>query len=457
MEDLRDAIRRAFASFLALPTAVISLFAVLAFLTNRIDHGDPGWLDPIREFMGRHVFGSQDATGNLLSTIAGGMLTITSITFSLLLLALQQSASSMTHDVFDQFLRRRANQVYFGYFIGLTMYTLLVLATVDPPFNPVIGASLALILAIAALYVLLLLIYTTIDQMRPTEIIRSIHDITLHARDAQRSLIQRTRSSSRLAGLPSAVAKAPRHGYMVGINLDAIGKAVAELEGDAEITYLGSIGAHLAYGDPIAEVRAARAADAGRLVECVRDATHFDHERDVDQDPAFGIEQIATIAWRSISTSQQSPAPGIAAVDALHDLLARWVAQEPEPDDPSLPVVYPDNVMEILFDELESLTVVASEAMQPQTYAAVLDALAVTFDRLGPRERDRTQELVMRSLASLGDHVLTRKLDEALAGIADAFERAGLGESALSVRAARDGLAESIGKLNSHSTRVPDA
>ena len=206
---IRETVQRAFASFLALPTVVIACFALLAIGTYWLDQSGWSWLAPIRDFMRDHVFGSEQSTANLLATIAGGVITITSITFSLLLLALQQSAGALTHDVFDQFLRRRANQVYFGFFVGLTLYSLIVLISVDPPFNPVIGATLALVLTVVALYILLLLIYASISQMRPNEIVRAIHDMTLKSRDHQQSLIVRTRRSATFSQMPATVVRAP--------------------------------------------------------------------------------------------------------------------------------------------------------------------------------------------------------------------------------------------------------
>jgi hypothetical protein len=86
---------------------------------------------------------------------------------TLLLLIVQQSASTMTTQVFDQFLRRRSNQMYFGFFVGLAVYTLITLATVDEPFNPVFAATLAFVLTVIALFLLIVLFYATIHQKRP--------------------------------------------------------------------------------------------------------------------------------------------------------------------------------------------------------------------------------------------------------------------------------------------------
>jgi hypothetical protein len=62
---------------------------------------------------------------------------------------------------------------------------------------------------------------------------------------------------------------------------------------------------------------------------------------------------------------------------------------------------------------------------------------------------------MLRTLPALGDHVLTKELDVALEDMARRLEAKGRFETAMAVRSARGGLATTIGKLNSRSTRVP--
>ncbi len=71
--------------------------------------------------MRNHVFGDPESTATLLVAIAIDVITTTSITFSLLLLAFPQSAGSLTHQGFNQFLQRRLNQIYFGFFVGMAV------------------------------------------------------------------------------------------------------------------------------------------------------------------------------------------------------------------------------------------------------------------------------------------------------------------------------------------------
>jgi uncharacterized membrane protein len=454
-------IRHAFASFLGVPTAVVGAFLLLAVATYLLDQSEIGWLRPLRRFLRAHLFANASTTAEVLSTIAGGMITVTSITFSLLLVALQQSAASMSHAVFDQFLRRPLNQVYAGWFIGLTLYVLVTLASVDAAFNPIFGATLALLLAVSALYVLLLLIYAAIAQMRPAAIIEAIHDHSLRARARQQPLLRRTRREPRRLERGCHLVRAPSDGFLTAIDLDILAAALAEAP-HGEVVLRLSIGGYAAFHDPLAEIHAVSAADVAALTAALIDALRLDRERDLDLDPSYGIEQIATIGWTSISTSKQDPIPGLEAVRNLRDLLVRWAVPDTADDDEDhaevapLNVVYPDDLIDQLLSAIGSMAVVSSESMQHQVYAEILRGFAISLDRLPPPLVRRTEAVVLRSLAGLGDQMLTAELDAALVDVAAALERKGLHAGALAVRTARAELARSIGRLNSRATRVPD-
>ncbi|HEX5501226.1 MAG TPA: DUF2254 family protein [Thermomicrobiales bacterium] len=454
----REVTRRGFAEFLAVPTGIIAGFVLLAVGTYLLDRADLGWLRPFRRLMLAHVFGSPQATASLLGTVASSVITVTSITFSLLLLAVQQSAATLTSQVYDQFLRRRLNQAYFGVFIGLALYALIILATVNPPFNPVYSATIVLLFTISALYLLLLLLYTTINQMRPAVVIEAIHDHTLAARRRQLDLLRRTRRAPGAGGPAVATVTAERRGFVTRIDPDAIATAVGQAGGTAEVALLVSIGAYVAYRDTIAEVRTATPGAAGRIADATRAAIQIERQRDLDSDPAYGIEQLTIIAWTSISTAKSNPAPGLLAIRMLRDLLAYWTAEEeagPAPDGrPPAPVVYADNLLDELLDSFESLAVVASESMQHQSLAGILRTLAITFDRLAPAQQRRAEDLIRRSLSALGEHVLTAELDAAITRLVGALLAAGRFDTAALLEAARAELGASVGRLNSRSTRA---
>jgi uncharacterized membrane protein len=157
--------------------------------------------------------------------------------------------------VYDQFLRRRHNQVYFGFFVGLALYALVTLATVNEGFNPVFGGTLAFLLTIIALSLLIVLLYTTINQMRPVEVIDAIHGHVLAARRRQLEFIRRTRPAARLGGAIRTTVTSDKSGYVTRVDLELLEAAAREAEAGVEFVLPVSIGSYVAFGDPLAQAR----------------------------------------------------------------------------------------------------------------------------------------------------------------------------------------------------------
>ncbi len=454
----RRQIHLAFSEFLGLPVAIIVAFLGVAVATYALDRST-GPSAPLRDFMEEHFLGDPASTSELLATVAGSIITVTSITFSLLLIAVQQATNSFSHQVIDQFLRRRINQVSFGFFVGLALFSLVAVATASNESNPVYAAAFALVLTVVALVLLLFLLYTTIDQMRPEEIVGAIHDRVLAARKDQRHLLAITRRAS-VYGESANVARrevlAPIEGYLVAVGADRVGELAAKLGEGCEVEYLLPLGGYMSTGDPVARITASNEEHAKLLHDAVFNAIEPQRKRETQSDPGFGIEQLADIAWTTGSTSKQNPSPALIVVRNLRDLLARWsIPTDEPPPSPPLPVVYHDDVPEGLFSAFESIAVVASESMQGDVFAEVMDGVAMMFARLPAWEQARSEELVLRSLAALGDLVLTHRLESALGAVSGAMAAGGRHETAAAVAASLAELRQSVGKLNSRATRVP--
>jgi hypothetical protein len=118
-------------------------------------------------------------------------------------------------------------------------------------------------------------------------------------------------------------------------------------------------------------------------------------------------------------------------------------------------IVYHDDVFEQLFGAFEDFAIAASESMQHQAFLEVVHTFATMYERLPVTERWRVDDVVLRILSALGDLVLTRELERALAELAATLRAAQRTATADAVDGARTRLAGSIGALNSRSTRVP--
>lgn len=70
-----------------------------------------------------------DGSRGMLSAIAGSMITVAGLTFSLTLLAMAQASSQYTSRILRNFMGDRRNQFVLGFFVGIFAYCLIVFAS----------------------------------------------------------------------------------------------------------------------------------------------------------------------------------------------------------------------------------------------------------------------------------------------------------------------------------------
>jgi hypothetical protein len=375
---------RALHEFVAVPLLVVAALLLLAVASIYGDQAHGPALTALRGAIG-HLIGKQAASA-ALGAIATGLVTVTSITFSVLLLAVQQTASSLSPVVFDQFVRRRANQVFLGLFVGLALYAYVVLAAVQKNTPPIIGAFLATVLTVAALCCLLFLVYSTIDQMRPRNVVRQLHDRAAGAHDREAPLVGRTRREP-LSRLPvRAEYRSETFGYVESIDLDLLAQVLdgdrpgrgrdseaSDPSGLPEVELHVTVGTEVAFGDVVALVRADSDASGRQIRERVERAIALSPAPDLDFDATIGIRDLSNIGWTSGSTSKQNPAIAAQALHALRDLAVRWCQEDDRTGPNTLPVVYPDDDLDTVLNALYSAIVAAHESHQHEEAARVLD------------------------------------------------------------------------------------
>jgi uncharacterized membrane protein len=445
-EGLRDTVEtvvEAFNEFLTLPTIMIVLFVLAALGAYELDRIRPAALESLRAFLQPRFFPSGQSTSDLLSGIATGIMSVTSITVTLLLLVLQQSASSMTTQVFDQFLRRRSNQFFFGFFVGLALFALIAEATSTDNFVPVYSGALVFLGTAMALYMLVLLLYTIINQTRPTEIMAAIHDHILAARGRELHVIRNSRASPEERGVGEAV-HARLHGFVTAIDIDRLGRFLRAHAASA-IMLRVSIGSFVSFNDVLATIHADSDGTRDALEREVHAALRIERKRDVAHDAVYGVEELQTIGWTSISSAKSNPASGLMAVRAMRDVLARWASEGVPPRDPEAPaVVYVDPTIGRVFDAFETFAVASAESKQQQAFAEVAEAMATLYPRLPAAWRARAEDTVRRILACNGPHLATTQVDHALRQLRDAFSRTDRDASARSVERTRAEIARSV-------------
>ena len=110
-----------------MPSLMIAASIVFAVVLIEVDSvGSDRWMAQWPRLFGA---GPEGARG-MLSTIAGSMMTVMGITFSMTLVALALASSQYSSRILRNFMRDRVTQVVLGIFAGIFTYCLIVLRTI---------------------------------------------------------------------------------------------------------------------------------------------------------------------------------------------------------------------------------------------------------------------------------------------------------------------------------------
>jgi uncharacterized membrane protein len=293
--------------------------------------------DVTRGGLGREVpllFGGQPHAGRIvLSTIAGSLITVVSIAYSVTFIAMQQAATQYSPRVLRSFTRDRGNQIVLGTYLGTFTYALLVLRQIRdstdqrPGFLPALSITVGIVLALTSLGMLIYFIHHTSQSLQPTYLVARLRDDVAAAIEHHfpRSFGERVDANEaesieeRLTGRP-LVVRARSEGYFRRLDGDAIVEATVDRANVVEITR--RVGEYVTCGSPLARIWADR--DVGRAcVEAVEGAFTLDRSRSIEQDPLFGVQQIADIGVKALSPAVNDPTTAIESLDHLHSVLVR--------------------------------------------------------------------------------------------------------------------------------------
>lgn len=295
--------------------------------------------------------GGADSARQVLATIAGSIMTVTGVTFSITMVALVLAAGQYTPRVLRNFVRDRVNQTVLGVFVGTFLFTLLVLRAIragDDAFVPALAVTGSIALAVVSLGFFLYFLHYMANAIQVSNIIRNV------AREAHAEIDRTFAGAAGFTGppllrggwQPSASGLrvvAEKEGYVSRIATDAL-IATARAHETALDVVVGP-GDFVSRGDAVAFARG-NPAERARLADQVREAFHFDSQRSISQDPAYGFRQLVDIAVRALSPGVNDPTTACNCVDYLGGFLAHladleWPDVELRDDDGAVRVIAP--------------------------------------------------------------------------------------------------------------------
>ncbi len=317
--------------------------------------------------------GGPDGARGLLSTIAGSMITVAGVVFSITIVSLTLASSQFGPRLMRNFISDKGNQLVLGTFVATFVYCLLVLRTVRGEggfeFVPHFSTTLGLVLALVDIGVLIYFIHHV------ATMIQAPYIIALVARELDESIDHMfpeqlghsepaPRRQDPVQEVPEDFARqacavtAAHEGYLQAI--DAGGLMRLAVENDLLIILWYRPGGFIVRSSKIMEVWPSERVSE-ELISQLSDTFILGPARTPTQDVEFAVRQLVEIAVRALSPGINDPHTAMTCIDRLGAALCRLTGRE-------IPSPY-------RYDSENKLRVVADAV----TFAGVADA---AFDQI---------------------------------------------------------------------------
>lgn len=285
--------------------------------------------------------GGADAARTVLSAVAGSLITVTSLTFSLTVVTLQLASSQYSPRLLRTFTRDRYVHVTLALFLGTFVYALTVLRTVRnsadarAEFVPQVSVTAAFVLTVASVLGLVVFLAHLARQIRVESVLRTVLDEGLAAvRQVldEPSATARDDPPSPWAPRDAAVVPATGTGFLVRVDEDEL--LSAAVEAGALLEVQREPGEFVVAGTSVARVWPAepdtplRGEALDRLVDRVRAAVTTGPERTSAQDVGFALRQLTDVVNKALSPGINDPTTAIHALGHSSALLCQLARRD---------------------------------------------------------------------------------------------------------------------------------
>jgi uncharacterized membrane protein len=275
-----------------------------------------------------------EGTRDMLSTIAGSILSVAAVAFSFTIVVFSFASSQYASRTIHSFMDDNTNQVVLGMLLGTFVYCLLILRTVrlesDHPFVPLLSTSVALILAIVDLALFVLFIHHISESIQAYHIIDRVGSATRRAIESVypsyvHSALTEEEVSVLVDERDTVEVNAHTGGYIQAVDTDFL-MHVAE-RSDLLVAMHKGVGRFVVEGEALALVGPASRVTPS-LQRSVRACFALGKHRTILQDPQYGVLQLSDIAIKALSPAINDPNTAVMSLNEISGVLRTLAGRE---------------------------------------------------------------------------------------------------------------------------------
>lgn len=253
----------------------------------------------------------------VLSAIATSLLTMTTITFSVMMVVLSTYASQYSPRALPNFIRSRTMEHAQGIFFAGFTYSVTALLFLKRSSKEAMvpDAAVAVLLAVACLFFFVFFIHQVATFIQVNQLIKIISDRAVQLIQEIKGKGELTEANSRLKKTESEepmYVYSPKEGYVQNVNIAKLAKLTAD--NDLYLRMIPRIGEYTAENEPLFEVWGCNEKD---LLKGMERLVKIERVRNNEQDLAYVLEKIIETALRAISPGINDPNTAIYCIREL--------------------------------------------------------------------------------------------------------------------------------------------
>ncbi len=274
--------------------------------------------------------GAEGARG-MLEAIAGSMITVAGVVFSITIVVLSLASNQYTSRVLRNFIRDRGNQVVLGVFLGIFAYCLIVLRVLrggEEAFVPSLAVFGAVLMALAGIGFFIYFIHHTASSVQSTFLLARVSEETLEVierlfPDELRKEEAWETESAFGEGEPWVPVPSRTSGYVQNIAIPGLLRFAKEHNLLLRLNCVS--GDFVVEGTPL--LFAARGEVGNETARELNLFFSLNNFRTIDQDCAFGIRQMVDIALKALSPGVNDTSTAVEAADHLTVVMSKLITR----------------------------------------------------------------------------------------------------------------------------------
>jgi len=298
--------------------ALISIgFLLLSVLMLELDFSEAG--KRIKSQLSWLSLRDASTARTILGTVAGGIISLTVFSFSMVMIMLNQAASQLSNRMLDSMIGNRFQQIILGFYIGTIVFALFLLSTIrditSGIYVPALSIYLLLVLTVFDIFLFIYFLHYVTQSVKFGTIIKRIHKNTFHT--LHRICTTQKQKSFELPEANPQIIYTTSSDYYQGFDTNQLLKFACKHNG--MIQFLHPPGTFLLKGLPFlhfyGSVKLAEE-DIGRVME----AFDFYTGQPIHINPYYGYHQLAEVAIKALSPGINDPETAVLSLHALTDL-----------------------------------------------------------------------------------------------------------------------------------------